>query len=47
MFELKTILPGDSNLHIQVWDYDVITNDELIGETVIDLETRFLNHKWR
>lgn len=47
MFELKTLLPGTSELHVQVWDYDDYTRDDLIGETVIDLENRYFSKKWR
>ena len=37
MLELKTLLPGNSQLQVQVWDYDPIVTDDLIGETIIDL----------
>jgi len=40
MFEFKTVLPGASQLNIQVWDKDFLVKDDLIGETFIDLENR-------
>ena len=38
--------PGDSTLKIEVWDYDPIFRDELIGSTQIDLEDRYFNNNW-
>lgn len=32
---------------MQVWDYDILKSDDLIGETVIDLENRHFSKKWR
>lgn len=37
-FEINTELPGASQLTVSVFDYDRVTSDDLIGETVIDLE---------
>ena len=39
--------PGDSTLKIEVWDYDPIFRDEIIGITQIDLEDRYFNSDWR
>lgn len=47
MFEFKTILPGASQLNIQVWDKDFLVRDDLIGETFIDLENRYFSKRFR
>ena len=43
MFELTAIIPISKDLTITVMDYDFIGKDDKIGETVIDLENRFLS----
>jgi hypothetical protein len=30
-----------------LWDKDNFVKDDLIGETIIDLENRFFSKKWR
>jgi len=42
MFELKAVMPLDKDLYIRIKDYDLIGTDDIIGETVIDLENRYL-----
>ena len=42
MFEVKAMMPIDKDLLIQIKDYDLIGTDDVIGETQIDLENRFL-----
>ena len=44
-FELPARLPGQSQLHVQVWDYNVLV-ERMIGETVIDLEDRLFSKTW-
>ncbi len=46
-YDIHSEFPGDSTLKIEVWDYDSIFKDELIGYTTIDLEDRFFNSNWR
>ncbi|CAH2103117.1 unnamed protein product [Euphydryas editha] len=40
-FEIEGTFPQDSILTIQVYDWDLLGSDDLIGETKIDLENRF------
>ncbi|CDS40655.1 myoferlin [Echinococcus multilocularis] len=42
MFQLKAFIPIEKDLIIKIVDYDLMTRDDVIGETVIDLENRLL-----
>lgn len=45
-YEVEGVLPVDHTIKIAVWDWDMTTSDDLIGETSIDLENRiFTNHR--
>ena len=46
-YDILTQFPGNTSLKIEVWDYDSIFKDELIGYTTIDLEDRYFNSNWR
>ena len=43
VFDFEAVFPGCAPLSIQVFDYDDLFGDDLIGETQIDLEDRFFN----
>lgn len=43
MFEIPATLPLEHKLTVTVMDYDRLSANDLIGETVIDLENRFLS----
>ena len=38
---MEASFPQDSVLTVQVYDWDLLGGDDLIGETKIDLENRF------
>ena len=40
-FEVEASFPMDSLLTVQVYDWDLVGTDDLIGETYIDLENRY------
>ena len=42
MFELPANLPIDRTLEITVMDHDLLSANDLIGKTEIDLENRYL-----
>ena len=46
-YEFKTELPGVSTLSIELWDKDLFSFDDLIGETKIEIEDRFFSSQWR
>ena len=44
MFELSATFPINHKLKIEVLDNDYGSRDDLIGETVIDIENRYYSH---
>ena len=46
-YDIAGEIPGSSTLKLEVWDWDEILADDLIGFTVIDLEDRYFNEDWQ
>ena len=46
-YDILSTFPGESTLKIEVWDYNPIFKDELIGSTSIDLEDRYFYSDWQ
>ncbi|XP_007249542.3 myoferlin isoform X1 [Astyanax mexicanus] len=42
-FEMSCFLPQDKDLKISVYDFDLLSRDDKVGDTVIDLENRLLS----
>ncbi|ERL89507.1 hypothetical protein D910_06873 [Dendroctonus ponderosae] len=40
-FEIEATFPQDSLLTVQIFDWDLVGSDDMVGETKIDLENRF------
>jgi hypothetical protein len=45
-YELQVNLPGTSRLQVDAMDHDFISH-ELIGTTIIDLEDRLFDERWK
>jgi hypothetical protein len=45
--EIKSPLPGASQLHVEVWDKNRFMPDEICGMTIIDLEDRWFSKAWQ
>ena len=43
MWRFTAKFPGCPLLKVQMWDYDLLFGDDLIGETAIDLEDRYFS----
>uniref|UniRef100_UPI00398F19C0 myoferlin-like n=1 Tax=Pristiophorus japonicus TaxID=55135 RepID=UPI00398F19C0 len=42
IYQLYATIPLNKDLKVSVYDYDFVSQDDIIGETVIDLENRYL-----
>jgi len=47
VYDFEAVFPGCPMLNVQVYDFDDLFGDDLIGETKIDLEDRFFSPEWQ
>lgn len=43
-FDFSAIFPGTSHINLEIVDYDDLFGNDVIGNTIIDLEDRFYSH---
>jgi hypothetical protein len=46
VWDFRVKFPGCEALKVGIYDYDLAFGDDLIGETEIDLETRYFSADW-
>mmetsp|Transcript_30294 Transcript_30294/g.46318 ORF Transcript_30294/g.46318 Transcript_30294/m.46318 type:complete len:166 (+) Transcript_30294:3661-4158(+) len=46
-YDFEGTFPGCSPLRIDVYDYDEIFGDDLIGTSILDLEDRYFSMEWQ
>ena len=46
-FEFNATFPGAPPLEIELWDYDDLFGDDLIGKTCVDLDDRMFCQGWK
>ena len=46
-FDFEAIFPGCPECIVELWDYDMLFGDELIGATKVDLEDRYFSADWK
>jgi len=45
-YDFEGKFPGTSPVIIEVMDYDAVFGDEVIGESLLDVEDRYFNMEW-
>ena len=46
-FCFEAIFPGCPEVSVEMWDYDLLFGDELIGITKVDMEDRYFSADWK
>jgi Ca2+-dependent lipid-binding protein len=46
-YDFEGTFPGCSPIRIDIFDYDQIFGDDLIGTTILDLEDRYFTIEWQ
>jgi Ca2+-dependent lipid-binding protein len=45
-YDFEGLFPGTSPVIIECMDYDAVFGDELIGQSILDVEDRYFNLEW-
>ena len=46
-YDFEGTFPGCSPLQIDLYDFDEVFGDDLIGTTLVDLEDRYFSQEWQ